>query len=407
MDILKAIIFGKKPVKQKLYELKNYDFSNLDANNLEDLLLQIDSSILQREFVSQIGKTRQIKFQPFLVKALNHQDPKVVIQVLRALNAFKDPQILSNLKKLQTHPNELVKNYANSLFAEKTAPKLKNTPKIMVDKRLQNVAVCGDTLEIMRLIDDNCVQLTFTSPPYYNARDYSIYKSYVDYLAFLAQVFVQIHRITAEGRFFVINTSPIIMPRASRSSSSKRYPIPFDIHPLIESAGFEFIDDILWVKPKASVKNRNGGFMQHRKPLGYKPNLVTEYVMVYRKKTNKLIDWNMRQYDFQTIEQSKVLGDYETSNVWQIDPVSTKEHSAVFPQELCKRVIEFYSYVGDLVFDPFAGSGTVGLVSQNTKRNFLLTELNEDYFKLIKSKISGLFQPNIQFLTLEEFKKLW
>ncbi len=51
---------------------------------------------------------------------------------------------------------------------------------------------------------------------------------------------------------------------------------------------------------------------------------------------------------------------HETSNVWRIDPVSDKVHSAVFPLELCVKVIEFYSYVGDLVFDPFAGSGTFG-----------------------------------------------
>jgi len=47
--------------------------------------------------------------------------------------------------------------------------------------------------------------------------------------------------------------------------------------------GWEFIDDIVWVKPEASVKNRNAGFLQHRKPLGYKPNAVSEMLMVYRK----------------------------------------------------------------------------------------------------------------------------
>ena len=48
--------------------------------------------------------------------------------------------------------------------------------------------------------------------------------------------------------------------------------------------GWEYIDDIIWLKPEASVKNRVGGFQQHRKPLGYKPNTVTEMIMVYRKK---------------------------------------------------------------------------------------------------------------------------
>lgn len=59
--------------------------------------------------------------------------------------------------------------------------------------------------------------------------------------------------------------------------------------------GWEFIDDIVWEKPEYSVKNRIGGFQQHRKPLAYKPNSVTEYLMVYRKQTDKLIDWNIHQ----------------------------------------------------------------------------------------------------------------
>ncbi len=81
--------------------------------------------------------------------------------------------------------------------------------------------------------------------------------------------------------------------------------------------------------------------MQHRKPLGYKPNCVTEYLMVYRKQTEKLLDWNIRSYDYQTVEESKVADGYETTNVWRIDPTFDKVHSAIFPVELCKRVIQY------------------------------------------------------------------
>lgn len=87
---------------------------------------------------------------------------------------------------------------------------------------------------------------------------------------------------------------------------SKRYPIPFDIHGPLIKMGWEFIDDIVWEKLEISVKNRNAGFLRPRKPLAYKPNAVTEYVMVYRKNTDKLIDWNIRQYDRKTVNESKV-----------------------------------------------------------------------------------------------------
>jgi DNA modification methylase len=227
-------------------------------------------------------------------------------------------------------------------------------------------------------------------------------------LNFLEEVFKEVHRITKEGRFFILNTSPIIIPRISRAHASKRYPIPFDIHPLLVKMGWEFIDDIIWVKPEASVKNRNAGFLQHRKPLAYKPNSVTEMLMVYRKKTDKLIDWNIQQYGFEKLNRSKVVEKYETTNVWRIDPTFDKIHSAVFPLELCNRVIKYYSYVEDLVFDPFAGSGTLGRAAINLNRFYFLTEMEAKYIDRIKEEFgkSGyLFDQNSQpkYYIYEEF----
>ena len=98
---------------------------------------------------------------------------------------------------------------------------------------LRNTVVQGDVQEALKSFPDESIHLTFTSPPYYNARDYSIYQSYAEYLNFLESVFKEVHRITKEGRFFVLNTSPIIIPRISRAHASKRYPIPYDVHPLL------------------------------------------------------------------------------------------------------------------------------------------------------------------------------
>jgi DNA modification methylase len=216
--------------------------------------------------------------------------------------------------------------------------------------------------------------------------------------------------MTKEGRFLIVNTSPIIIPRVSRAHSSKRYPIPFDLHSYLVKMGWEFIDDIIWLKPEYSVKNRVGGFMQHRKPLGYKPNTLTEYLMVYRKETPRLLDWNMRSYSQRTIAESKVSGEYETTNVWKIDPTFNKIHSAVFPVELCKRVIQYYSYKGDLIFDPFGGSGTVGRVAKSLGRLFFLTEKDEEYFNYMKSKavspVNGLFETSqtVFLASVEEFE---
>lgn len=149
--------------------------------------------------------------------------------------------------------------------------------------------------------------------------------------------------------------------------------------------------------------------MQHRKPLAYKPNAVTEYLMVYRKQTEKFLDWNIRSYDTNIVEQNKVVDGYETTNVWKIDPSFDKFHSAIFPVELCKRVIQYYSYKGDLIFDPFAGSGTVGRTAKALNRLFFLTEQEQTYFEYMKSKCKSqsIFDDlETKFLTLEQFKEI-
>ncbi|HQB19016.1 MAG TPA: DNA methyltransferase, partial [Bacteroidales bacterium] len=131
--------------------------------------------------------------------------------------------------------------------------------------------------------------------------------------------------------------------------------------------------------------------------------------MVYRKQTEKLLDWNIRSYTYETVEESKVADGYETTNVWKIDPCFDKVHSAIFPVELCKRVIQYYSYKGDLIFDPFGGSGTVGRTAKALDRLFFLTEQEPKYFEYmqLKQKNPTLFKERkTRFLTLEQFKKI-
>lgn len=371
-----------------------------------------ESTIVRREAVSSIGRTRSKNAIPALFEMLTDNDPKIVSQAIRGLLVFKgNKEIDEKLRALINHENETIqavirKEYFSSIKISKDNLKHPDSYDY-----LKNTVVLGDVRKTLKLIPDESFHLTFTSPPYYNARDYSIYPSYKAYLNFLKEVFELTYHKTKEGRFLIVNTSPVIIPRISRKYSSKRYPIPFDIHHFLTEMGWEFIDDIIWVKPEASVKNRNAGFLQHRKPLAYKPNARTEYLMVYRKQTDKLIDWNIRQYDRDTIEKSKVKDGYETSNVWEIDPKFDKVHSAVFPTELCKRVIEYYSFKGDLVFDPFAGSGTFGKTALSLDRYFFLTEQEPKYFEYMKSffkkvEITHLNKGKINFLTIDNFKRV-
>ncbi|MBM4056328.1 MAG: site-specific DNA-methyltransferase [Planctomycetes bacterium] len=259
---------------------------------------------------------------------------------------------------------------------------------------IPNKVILGDAAIVLDEFPPDTAQLIITSPPYFNAKpQYSEYIDYQEYLDFLRKVFVRCHTILSEGRFFIINVSPVLIRRTSRSNSSKRIPIPFDIHRIMDTTGFEFIDDIIWVKPEGAGWNTGRGrrFAADRQPLQYKPVPVTEYVLVYRKKTNKLIDWNIRKHhDKRLVEESKIKGQYDITNVWHIPPGHHKDHPAVFPNELIRRLIKYYSFIDDLVLDPFAGSGTIGRVSIEMERRFLLIENNPRFFKAMKKELISL-----------------
>ncbi len=368
-----------------------------------------ESTTVKREAVSAIGRMRLETGIPLLESMLKNEDPKIVCQAIRGLLVFKgNKQIDKSLKELICHENEMVRAVIRKEYCSQGEQFKQRLPHTKTYSYLENIVVNGDVREVLKMVPEDSIHLTFTSPPYYNARDYSIYPSYEVYLTFLEEVFLETYRVTKEGRFLIVNTSPVIVPRISRAHSSKRYPIPFDLHYYLVRMGWEFIDDIVWEKPEYSVKNRIGGFQQHRKPLAYKPNSVTEYLMVYRKQTDKLLDWNIRQYDLTTVVNSKVKEGFETTNVWKIHPKADKVHSAIFPVELCQRVVEYYSYKGDLVFDPFGGSGTLGRTAKSLGRKFFLTEKESKYFEYMKTfqAIEDLCQEDAtKFLTLEEFKR--
>ncbi|NCR45969.1 MAG: site-specific DNA-methyltransferase [Microcystis aeruginosa G13-01] len=257
---------------------------------------------------------------------------------------------------------------------------------------LRNTIGFGDCGELLEEMPAESVDLIFTSPPYFNARpEYSEFEEYESYLLKLRQVIRKCHRVLSEGRFFVINISPVLLRRASRNQASKRIAVPFDLHRIFIEEGYDFIDDIIWLKPEGAgwATGRGRRFAADRNPLQYKTVPVTEYVLVYRKHTDLLIDWHIRNHpDQEVVKASKIADGYERTNVWKINPVTNSKHPAAFPVELAEKVITYYSFKGDVILDPFAGSGTVGLAAASLDRRFVLFESNFDYIELMRKLIT-------------------
>lgn len=309
--------------------------------------------------------------------------------VIDAITTFVDTN--------KTTAKEILENRLLGRKPKASKAKKKNdVPKVSM---LRNTIGIGDSEVLLKELPNESVDLVFTSPPYYNARpEYAEYLSYEEYLLKMKKIIHECGRVLNEGRFFVLNVSPVLIRRASRSEASKRIAVPFDFHRLFIEEGFEFVDDIIWVKPEGAgwATGRGRRFAADRNPLQYKPVPVTEYVLVYRKKTDRLIDWLIRKHpDQQAVADSKIADGYEVSNIWKITPAHSKIHPAVFPLELAEKVIRYYSFKNDVVLDPFGGTGTTAKAAILLDRRFAIFEKEESYAKVLRESLARNSEDNI------------
>lgn len=358
--------------------------------NIDTLLFLYGQDLdvsLKREVVSSIGRQTNLDRVYAFIAENAFQDATImeyIYQMFRTcLYRSRQDIRFDNLRKqmLEFYHNEVLNKMQEFYDFKKTSRRKEGAEKIE-----RPILLCGDSEDTLNQLPENSIQLAFTSPPYYNARAYSDYHSYQDYLKKMGKVFKACHRVIEEGRFLIVNVSPVITKRPGREFESIRYPIHFDFHRILEEAGFYFIDEIIWVKPEPSAKNRIGGYEQTRKPLSYKPNCVTESVMVYRKKCSFLLDENIKGYgEYEGLSE----GEIDRTNCWYIAPRSDKAHPAVFPEELCRRILKYYSFEGDAVLDPFAGSGTFGKVAHEMNRVPVMGEIEKSYIKrMMEDKIN-------------------
>lgn len=259
---------------------------------------------------------------------------------------------------------------------------------------LQNTIAKGRSEIVLSHLPEQSIDMIFTSPPYYNARkEYSEYDTYEDYLDVMREIIRQCRRVLIDGKFFVINSSHVLVPRASRNESSSRIAVPFDLHQIFMEEGFEFVDDIIWQKPEGAgwASGRGRRFSADRNPMQYKAVPVTEYVMVYRKKPTCLIDNFIRKHpNSEIVESSKIEDGYETTNVWYISPARDKRHPAIFPSELAEKVIKYYSFKNDVVLDPFGGIGTTAKAAIALERRFYSIEMNDAYIEATRTDLSAM-----------------
>jgi len=271
---------------------------------------------------------------------------------------------------------------------------------------IQAKVIIGDSRKMME-IDDESIDLVVTSPPYWHIKDYGAQEqigygqSLHEYLKDLYRVWKECFRVLKPGRRLCIN----IGDQFARSIIYGRYkiiPLHAEFIAQCEEIGFDYMGSIIWQK-KTTMNTTGGANVMGSYP--YPPNGIVEidyeYILLFKKpgKSPK-VDKNIKEMSKLTKEEWK---EYFYGH-WYFRGARQVEHDAMFPEELPKRLIKMFTFVGDTVLDPFLGSGTTLKVALELKRNAIGYEINEKYLDVIKNKL-GLNESLLRFVNNIEIIK--
>jgi modification methylase len=250
--------------------------------------------------------------------------------------------------------------------------------------------ITGDARNMEELSDES-VHLVVTSPPYWQLKDYGsddqigFNDTYENYINQMNLVWAECHRVLHKGCRLCIN----IGEQFARSVYYGRYKI-ISIHTEIikfcEIIGFDYMGAIIW--QKATSMNTTGG----ASIMGSFPNprngilkLDYEFILLFKKqgdapKPNK----TEKDLSAMTTEEWNTFfnGHWNFAGAKQ-----NNGHIAMFPEELPRRLIKMFAFVGDTVLDPFMGSGTTAVAAKNLNRNSIGYEINPDFIPIIKQKL--------------------
>lgn len=261
----------------------------------------------------------------------------------------------------------------------------------------------GDAREL-HWISDESVHLVVTSPPYFNLKKYNDHPAQMgdidDYELFLDEldkVWRHCFRALVPGGRLVCNVGDICVARRANKGRHLVLPLHADISVHARRIGFDYLTPIIWHKianAKFEAAGNGGGFLG--KP--YEPNAIikndVEYILMLRKHGSYR---NPTQEQRETSRLSKEEQGEWFRPIWTgLTGASTHSHPAPFPVELPYRLIRMFSFTGDTVLDPFAGTATTAIAAMKADRNSLCNEIDPKYFDLALKRVRGqMDQPGI------------
>ena len=216
----------------------------------------------------------------------------------------------------------------------------------------------------MNKLPDSSIHMMITSPPYNVGKEYDDDLSLAEYKELLHKVMKETHRVLVGGGRMCVNIANV--------GRSPYIPLHMYVIKIAEELGFHMRGEIIWDKGASAGTSCAWGSWKSAS----NPTLrdVHEYILVFSKAT-----FNRHDKGCNTIGRDDFIAC--TKSVWRFSTEQAKrvKHPAPFPIELPRRLIELYSYEGDIILDPFMGSGTTAEAAILTKRKYVGYEVNKEY----------------------------
>jgi len=273
--------------------------------------------------------------------------------------------------------------------------KVQKNKELRLDFRDNKIKIIiGDSCEILDSIK-NPINNMVTSPPYYNAREYSQWKNLFNYLNDMYNINLKANSSLVDGGVFFYNIGDIFDNEnviIKSKMGEKRIPLGAYTILLFEKAGFEILDNIIWYKgePQSNRHKNDGNYT----PYYQRPANCYEHMFIFKKKGKLILNKNMSKINLK-------------NNIIKFTPVfkigkggeNRYGHTAPFPKIIPSLSVNTFTNERDIVLDPFSGSGTTPIVAKLNKRNGVGIELNKNYslLSLEKAKDDHIEAELIEF----------
>lgn len=257
---------------------------------------------------------------------------------------------------------------------------------------MTNRIICGDTRNILSTFPDSCIDLTVTSPPYNVGKDYDNWMDSMsedEYRELLVIVTKELYRVTKRGGRLCLNVPMVGNSWFKQPKGAGLMFYPFLYNEIAVGAGWIFREFIVWHKVSerdtSNFAGNSTAWGSWLSPSNPYCRSFSEAILIYHKEIPEL------QHTGQTDLTKNEFLEY-TKSGWFFFPENRfmKDHPAPYPEELPKRCIKLYTYIGDVVLDPFCGTGTTCLVASRLNRKYVGIDISPKYCKITKQRLSAV-----------------